>query len=67
MSIVDKLKERLASARQGILADQETAVKRITICNTCDQLTSLRNCRKCGCFVDAKTKLLDTSCPLNKW
>jgi hypothetical protein len=48
-------------------ADTETAVNRITICNTCEVLNTLRQCTACSCFVDAKTKLNKSECPLGFW
>jgi len=67
MNVLDKIKERLASARGMILVEHTIALHRISICNSCEHLTQLRRCNKCGCFVDGKTKLVETSCPLNKW
>lgn len=67
MNIADKLKERVIKAAGIILAETEIAEERINTCNTCEHLSSLRACKKCGCFVDAKTKLKFTSCPIDKW
>lgn len=30
-------------------------------------LTSLSRCRKCDCFISAKTLLISEVCPLKKW
>jgi len=44
------------------------AEKRLNICLSCDRLIKLTNqCKECGCFMDAKTKLSHASCPLGKW
>lgn len=41
---------------------------RKNICNTCPSLMRVsRTCKECLCFVDLKTKLLNQSCPLDKW
>jgi hypothetical protein len=32
--------------------------ERLNICLTCDYIKKNRTCRKCGCLVDAKTKVL---------
>jgi len=51
------------------------------ICRQCDQatrnsdtrfaahagLTTLSRCRRCGCFIGAKTKLAGEHCPEHKW
>lgn len=41
--------------------------ERLDICNSCDQLTSLRTCSFCGCFMDAKVQFKGSSCPDNRW
>jgi hypothetical protein len=42
--------------------------ERMSICATCPQLIQLtKQCKKCGCFMEAKTRLADASCPLHKW
>lgn len=67
MNIADKLKERIIQARGIIVAETELSDERIKICNSCEHLSSLRACKECGCFVDAKTKLKFVSCPIGKW
>ena len=49
------------------IVPEEVFKERLETCNSCEHLTQLRRCNKCGCFVDGKTKLVETSCPLNKW
>lgn len=42
--------------------------ERMAICLTCPKLIQLtKQCTKCGCFMEAKTKLPHASCPLGKW
>jgi len=46
----------------------EIAKERMDICNSCPELIKLtKQCKKCGCFMEAKTKLPNASCPLGKW
>jgi hypothetical protein len=48
--------------------DKESAAARMAICQTCPELISMTNqCKKCGCFMNMKTKLIAATCPLNKW
>jgi hypothetical protein len=43
-------------------------VLRMKICNGCDHLIKLTTqCKKCGCFMTAKTKLANATCPIGKW
>ena len=39
---------------------------RIAMCEECG-LTKLRRCPDCGCFMDAKTRIMGARCPKGKW
>jgi hypothetical protein len=46
----------------------EIAIQRFNICKACPELSKLTHqCKKCGCFMAAKTKLAEAECPLKKW
>lgn len=45
----------------------EVRAKRLEICGECPELNKIRQCGKCHCFVDMKTKLEEAFCPLRKW
>lgn len=67
------LKDRLKKTKEGIykateFASQDLAQERYEICKSCEYFNVVsKTCKKCGCFMVAKTKLLNTSCPMNKW
>ena len=68
MSFLDKLKTKAQDTIKAVFADEKTQQERIAICNSCPELNdSLRQCKVCLCFVDAKTKLKSSSCPVKKW
>lgn len=47
---------------------EETAKARQDICNGCPKRIALTNqCGVCKCFLSAKTKLKQESCPEGKW
>ena len=49
---------------------QDIAKKRLTICNKCDNKvkSALGDvCSQCGCVLDAKTRVQDEQCEMNKW
>jgi hypothetical protein len=49
-------------------ASDEKASERFEICSSCPELIKLsKQCKKCGCFMFAKTKLEKASCPIGKW
>jgi len=40
--------------------------KRLDICSSCEYLINNR-CLKCGCFIEVKTRLGTSKCPIGKW
>jgi hypothetical protein len=47
---------------------EEKAAERYAMCLACPELIKVtKQCKKCGCFMVAKTKLEHASCPLGKW
>jgi hypothetical protein len=70
-----KYKESLGETRPWDLvnpniprASEDEAEKRFEICKACPELIKLTSqCKKCGCFMAAKTKLLAATCPIGKW
>jgi hypothetical protein len=41
---------------------------RMNICRACPELIKITSqCKKCGCFMEIKTKLEEAKCPLSKW
>lgn len=68
-------KKNLGDTRPWDLANPETewaeesvSEARYSICNSCPELIKLtKQCKKCGCFMAAKTKLAKATCPLEKW
>lgn len=48
--------------------DESHADGRMEICKACPELIPVVNqCKKCGCFMELKTKLEAAKCPLGKW
>lgn len=47
--------------------DKDAAQARYDICKECPFLLPTKQCSKCGCFMKAKVKLADASCPEHKW
>ena len=41
---------------------------RMDICKTCDWFRpKTQTCKKCGCFMAAKSMLANAKCPIGKW
>lgn len=54
--------------RIKIWVDREVAQQRFDICKECDQLmTPGYVCRQCLCVMKIKVKMVNSSCPLEKW
>ena len=48
--------------------DENLSKERYSICKSCPELIKLtKTCKKCGCFMTAKTKIQGATCPLGKW
>lgn len=46
----------------------EKAEDRLNICKMCPEFIDItKQCKKCGCFMVAKTKLESAKCPIGKW
>jgi len=75
MSKWDEYKKNLGDVRPWDLvnpntewAPDEVAKQRYSICQGCPELIKLtKQCKKCGCFMAAKTKLQKATCPIGKW
>lgn len=49
-------------------ATDELSAKRYEICTGCEYFIKLTSqCKKCGCFMNLKTKLERATCPVDKW
>jgi hypothetical protein len=70
-----KYKKNLGETRPWDMLDptvkkvsEEVAEKRFNICKDCPELIQLtKTCKKCGCFMQMKTKLEHAVCPIGKW
>ena len=47
-------------------SDRDLIEYRLSICKECPFFTGAR-CKKCGCFMNLKTTLLEAKCPVDKW
>ena len=46
----------------------EIAEERFSMCKGCEHFIKLsKQCKKCGCFMNLKTKLEEATCPIGKW
>jgi hypothetical protein len=75
----EKLKSKITQLKQAtegkaaelinvVKVDEDTKNDRMNICLSCEHLFHpTKNCKKCGCFMEAKTWLKSASCPIKKW
>jgi hypothetical protein len=45
----------------------EMSKNRMAICNGCEQLTKIKTCSLCNCFMPAKVAIPFAACPDGKW
>jgi|SRR5215472_3969204 len=52
----------------AFLATKDVADRRLSICKACPSFQKLTHtCAECRCFMPAKTRLPNATCPLGKW
>lgn len=57
-----------AWAKKGFrLVDEEEHQRRLALCRPCEFIYEGGRCRKCGCFMEIKSKLAGMKCPVDKW
>jgi hypothetical protein len=64
--MVDKIQETVTT----ITVTDATFNERMNTCQKCTFYSSASmspRCLQCGCFLDAKARLTDATCPLGKW
>lgn len=50
------------------ISSAEVAEERMKLCRDCEQFQpTISRCKLCGCMMVAKTKMMDSSCPADKW
>jgi len=59
--------EVLKNNTSGFIADKKIQKQRYDICQTCEHLTLIKTCNKCGCIMPLKVKKSSATCPLEKW
>ena len=69
-NIVNLVQDAISDVLKGnqLFASEEEQNRRMEICKACDQFSQEDiRCRKCGCYLQQKTSLTASKCPLNKW
>jgi len=65
-TVIDKVQQSISS----ITVDDSVYNERLNTCQRCSFYSAESlpaRCLQCGCFLDAKAKLTDSKCPLDKW
>lgn len=48
--------------------NEEKALSRMDICENCEFFIKITSqCKKCGCFMNIKTRIEEAYCPIGKW
>lgn len=51
-----------------VFVNESVSSGRYEVCSSCPELIKLtKQCKKCGCFMSAKTKIEKAACPIGKW
>lgn len=69
-SLSENVTDSIGQMSKGkpIFCSEEVISARLRTCKSCPEfIGSTSQCRKCGCFMSAKTRLKVASCPIGKW
>ena len=64
---IEKIKKIPQNIIDSIIPDNNVILMRKNICDGCEFLTKNHRCLQCGCFMNMKVKLKQSSCPIGKW
>jgi hypothetical protein len=65
-TVVDSFGEM--SKGGSVFVESTVQQSRMSTCLSCEDFNSkTTQCRRCGCFMSAKTRLKAGSCPIGKW
>ena len=60
-------KHKAKNPRKRLIATAKLGAARMRICKSCPYLQTMNRCQLCGCFMNAKTRMENAGCPINKW
>lgn len=66
MSLLVDLVKSMAGEPIGKVSDT-VRKQRLQECSTCPHLSFTKQCKKCFCFVNDKTKYAGENCPVGNW
>lgn len=66
MQVLNLTKDMASSLVGGLKINKDLKEDRMQICETCDFYKEKR-CTQCGCFMELKTLLTTSHCPIGKW
>lgn len=69
-SITQAVKDSLVQAATNgyVITNNTKLAKRMNICSECEFLIAESSrCSKCGCYMNVKTRLDASKCPIGKW
>lgn len=66
--VAQTAKQRSQQAMQAVRVTPEIQAQRMSLCESCEHLYApTTTCKKCGCFMNVKTWIAMSSCPVDKW
>ena len=63
----NEISDELLNREEAEVEKLSFAKTRYAICLECDQITKMRRCSQCKCFMPFKVRLSGAECPLSKW
>ena len=63
---IDEMLNVIISSKNFVLVNEAVYEKRLDICFNCTYLEYGTTCMQCGCIVQIKAKLMESTCPYPK-
>jgi len=65
-NIIDVVKDEIRGTANKLTAEERQL--RLDVCSVCPHLVKLtRQCGKCGCFIDMKSRYRYSQCDIGSW
>jgi len=59
--------ELVEKIHDKVVVDDEEHMRRLSICESCENFSKLHLCSECHCYMPLKTKFVIFNCPIKKW
>jgi hypothetical protein len=63
----EQAEKLVQNIKNKVVVNDDEHQKRLDICRSCENYTTLHMCKECHCYMPLKTKFSVFECPIKKW